>query len=272
MPLVLDAADPVIAVTIQNVPMRLRVVLDQRNSIELNADAAARLPLAWQPDADLVVGRVTLHSEAAIATVRIGAREYRMQAAHHHRACCADVDGEVGPDLLPFPSVRWERRGAPAANGTRALPLEQSAMFGLASPDGPLLLRFDLRHRDSTATAASGAILAQAWGGRWQGDTSAIRAAFDVTRPVRLMVFDRPGLLAGFRFDRLLVRTLDFPGHDKLPGEAPSPDEVVVARPLDRQRTWPAVTFGTDLLDRCSDITYSAQPRSLTLRCAFDAP
>jgi hypothetical protein len=86
------------------------------------------------------------------------------------------------------------------------------------------------------------------------------------------MVFDRPGLLAGFRFDRLLVRTLDFPGHDKLPGEAPSPDEVVVARPLDRQRTWPAVTFGTDLLDRCSDITYSAQPRSLTLRCAFDAP
>jgi hypothetical protein len=271
-PLILDAADPVIAVTLAGVPMRLRVVLDQRGSVELNEDAAARLNLAWTPDIGLNVGRVTLPSETAMADFTIGTLKGQIQLSHHHRACCVGVDGEVGPDLLPFPSIRWERRGAPAATGRRELALERSDMFGLASPSGDLLLRFDLARRDSMATAASGAILARAWDGQWQGDTHVIRAAFGVARPVRLMAFRRPGTLAGFRYDSLLVRTLDFPSRDALPTEAATPGEVVVARPIEHQRAWPAVTLGTDRLDRCAEIIYTAEPRSLTLRCAFDQP
>jgi hypothetical protein len=271
-PLVLDAADPVITVTLQGVPMRLRVVLDQRNSIELNEDAAARLDLPWDPDAGLNVGRITLPSESAIADFTLGSLKGKIQVSHHHRACCDGVDGEVGPDLLPFPSVRWERRDAPAANGERALLLEHSDLFGLASPAGELLLRFDLVRADSLATAASGAILARDWGGDWAGDTHTIRAAFDVKRPVRLMAFRNPGNLAGFRFDALLVRTLDFPSRDALPSDPVAPGDIVVARPIERQRPWPAVTLGTDRLNRCAEIIYTAEPRSLTLRCAFDQP
>jgi hypothetical protein len=271
-PLLLDAADPVIAVTIQGVPMRLRVVLDQRNSIELNEDAAARLTLAWQPDVGLNVGRVTLLSEAAIADLRIADFAGKVQVSHHYRACCAGVDGEVGPDVLPYSSVRWERAGAPMPNGARVLPLDQSDTFGLASPDDGLLLRFDLLRADSTATAAAGAILAKRWGGRWAGAPTTRRAAFGVVRPVRPLAFARPGALAGFRFDQLLVRELDFPGRDALPDDPAEPGEVVVAHPLDRQRPWPAVTFGADRLGRCAEISYAATPRSLTLRCAFDQP
>jgi hypothetical protein len=271
-PLVLDAADPVITVVLHGVPMRLRVVLNQRNSIELNQEAAARLALDWSPDVGLSVGRITLPSESALSDFTLGALSGKVQVSHHHRACCTGVDGEVGPDLLPFPSVRWERRGAPTANGERALPLEQSDLFGLASPAGDLLLRFDLVRADSLATAASGAILARDWGGAWDGDTRTIRAAFGVNRPVRRMTFRAPGTLAGFRFDTLLIRTLDFPNADALPSDPVVPGDIVVARPIERQRAWPAVTLGTDRLGRCAEIIYTAQPRSLTLRCAFDQP
>jgi hypothetical protein len=86
------------------------------------------------------------------------------------------------------------------------------------------------------------------------------------------MAFDRPGILAGFPIDGLLVRLSDFAGEEKLPADPARAGEVVVAHKLDRQRAWPAVTLGTDRLSRCAEIVYRADPRSLTLHCAFQGP
>jgi hypothetical protein len=271
-PLVLDAADPVITVALAGVPLRLRVVLDQRNAVELNPDAAARLALAWEPGQDLQVGRVELHSEVAIASLRIGDRDAPIQVARRDRPCCAGVDGEVGPDLLPFAEVRWLRPAAPPATSTRTLPLEQSDRFGLFAPAGQILLRFSATQPASVATAAAGAILAQRWGGRWDGVERRITAAFGVDRPARDLVFAHPGVLAGFRFDRLTVRIADYAGGEHLPEDAVQPGEVVVRRPIAAQLGWAAVTIGADRLNRCAEIVYRADPRSLTLACAFDVP
>ncbi len=272
--LVLDAADPVIAVTLAGVPLRLRVDLARQDVIELNPAAAARLPLAWALDTPVEVGRTRLEGHAAIAMLRVGGGAATpVQVAEHGRDCCAGADGAIGPDLLPYAIVRWRRSDAPAPNDTLVLPLDAQSEFGLSAAvpeERGVRLRFALDQPGSGATAAAGAILARRWGGRWDGAQTRIVAAFGVERPARPIAFARPGTLGGFAFASLMVRTADFGGSEALPGDPVEPGDIVVAHRLPRQEAWPAVTLGADRLARCAELVYAANPRTLALRCAFD--
>lgn len=272
--LVLDAADPVIAATIAGVAMRLRVDLGAHDTIELNPAAAARLPLVYVGGPDVLVGRIRLLGRTAIAKVRIGSVERPLQVIEHGRDCCAGADGMVGPQTLPYDRVLWRNSSAPAPTRTVRLPLDDEPSTGLSAlvPDeaARIRVRFAFWQPESGATAAAGAILAAAWGGRWAGPERQVSAAFGIRRPARPVMFDRPSTLAGFRFDRLMIRTADFGGHEQLPTDPVSPDEIVVTQKVQRQEAWPAVTLGADRLGRCAEVAFAAGPRSVTLRCAFD--
>ncbi|WP_116089633.1 hypothetical protein [Sphingomonas crusticola] len=271
--LVLDAANPVVEVQIAGVPLRLRVDLDQHDNIELNPAAAAALSaLKWEAGLDTDVGRVRLHSRIAPAILRIDGREQPSQVAEHGRNCCAGSDGAIGPDLLPFATVRWRRDAAPSPTATRTLSLADSPMFGLSAAGdiGKLRLRFALTQPETVGTAAAGALLAQEYGGHWNGAPRHVTLAFGVSRPARIIAFARNVNLAGFPFDQLLLRISDFAGEARLPTDPVDPGDIVVTRHLDRQRAWPAITLGADRLSRCAEIAYTAVPRTLTLRCAFD--
>ena len=270
--LTLDATNPVIVAEVGGVTLRLRVDLDQHDNIELNPSSAARLALAWEDGLDTDVGRVRLHSRVAKTTLRIGDRELPSQVAEHGRDCCADTDGVIGPNLLPFATVRWRRADAPPPSEVRSLPMAESEMFGLsvASEMPKLRLRFALSQSDTIGTAAAGALLARDYGGHWQGDPNRVVLAFGISRPARTMTFIRNFRLAGFSFGHLLLRTSDFAGNESLPTDPLDSADVVVAGHLERQMAWVAVTFGQDRLSRCAEIVYAAVPRTLTLRCAFD--
>lgn len=272
--LAIDAGDPVIAAAIQGVPMRLRVDLGAHDTIELNPDAAGRLPLRFQDGPDMMVGRVRLIGRTAIAKVRIGSVERSIQVVEHGRACCAGVDGMIGPQQLPYGHTIWRNPAAPPPTGTVVLMLDDDGSTGLSAPvpreTARIRIRFAFWQAQSGATAAAGAILAGAWGGTWAGIEQQVPEAFGIERPARLVAFARPATLAGFRFDRLMVRTADFGGHEQLPTETAAADEIVVSQKLPRQEAWPAVTLGADRLARCAEIAFSAEPRTLTLRCAFD--
>jgi hypothetical protein len=270
--LTLDAANPVIVAQVAGVTLRLRVDLDQHDNIELNPAAAARLTLAWEGGLDTDVGRVRLQSRVATAVLRIGERELPSQVTEHGRDCCVGTDGAIGPNLLPFATVRWLRADAPAPTDAKTLAVTESPMFGLSVPgETPKLrLRFALGQPDTIGTAAAGALLAQGYGGHWQGEPGRVTLAFGVSRPARTIAFTREVRLGGFRFDRLLLRISDFAGDGTLPADPVDPGDVIVARHLERQRAWPAVTLGQDRLSRCAEIVYAAVPRTLTLRCAFD--
>jgi hypothetical protein len=271
--LLLDAVNPVVAVELAGVRMKLRVDLDRQDSIELNPAAAALLPVKWEDGIAIDVGRVRLQSRVALGELRIAGRDVPSQVIEHGRPCCAGADGSIGPDLLPFATVRWHRADAPPPSGTSTLPLVASAMFGLSAPAeaGKVRLHFALGQAETVGTAAAGAALAQAWDGRWYGDAGRVTLAFGVIRPARTIGFAHGFLLAGFRFDRLLVRISDFGGDARLPADPVDPADVVVTRHLDRQRAWPSVTLGADRLSRCAEIVYTAIPRTLTLHCAFDS-
>jgi hypothetical protein len=273
--LVLDAANPMILVQIAGVPLRLRVDLDQQDGIELNPAAAAALSaLKWEAGLDTDVGRVRLHSRIAPAILRIDGRDLPSQVAEHGRDCCVGSDGAIGPNLLPFANIRWRRTDAPPSTATRTLVLTASPMFGLSATGdiGKLRLRFALTQPQTVGTAAAGAVLAQGYGGHWNGAPGHVTLAFGVSRPARTIAFARTVELAGFRFDHLLLRISDYAGEARLPVDPVDPGDIVVTRHLDRQRPWPAITLGTDRLGRCAEIVYSAVPRTLTLRCAFDRP
>lgn len=272
--LALDPANPVIAATIAGVALRLRVDLSAHDTIELNPAAAARLPLKYVGGADTLVGRIRLLGRTAVAKVRIGSVERPLPVIEHGRDCCAGADGMIGPQSLPYDHVLWRNPAAPAPNRTIVLLLDDDPSTGLSAAvpreAARIRVRFAFWQPESGATAAAGAILAAAWGGRWAGPEQQVTAAFGIRRPARPVMFDRPATLAGFRFDRLTVRTADFGGHEQLPADPVSPDEIVVTRKVQHQEAWPAVTLGADRLSRCAEIAFSAEPRSLTLRCAFD--
>lgn len=270
----LDAADPVISVQIQKVPMRLRVDLDREDSIELNPAAAARLPVQWQKGEPLDVGRVRLPNRVAGVLLTVDGRTVPAEVSQHGRDCCSGVDGVIGPDLLPFATVRWRNPAAALPTGHRSLPIEADEASGLsASSDaGPVRLRFALEAPETIGTAAAGAALARLWGGRWSGPERRVPLIFGVTRPTRPMAFAHPHELAGFQFDRLLVRLSDFAGDERLPADPAGADEIRVAHRLQKQHAWAAVTIGADRLLRCAEIVYTAVPRSLTLNCAFGTP
>jgi hypothetical protein len=272
--LTLDTADPVVAATIQGVPMRLRVDLSAHDTIELNPAAAARLPLKYESGPDVYVGRIRLVGRTAIAKVKIGEIERPIQVVEHGRDCCVGVDGTIGPQQLPYGRVQWINAAAPAANAILTLILDDDDATGLSAliprEAARVRVRFAFTQAQSGATAAAGAILAAAWGGTWAGPEERVPAAFGITRPARPVIFARPDTLAGFRFDRLMVRTADFGGREQLPSDPVTSDEIVVSQKMPRQEAWPAITLGADRLDRCMEITFAAMPRSLTLHCAFD--
>jgi len=272
--LVLDAANPVIAVEIQGVPMRLRVDLDRQDSIELNPASAARLAVKWEDGDPMDVGRVRLVNHVAGILLKVDGRTLPAEVSQHGRDCCVGVDGVIGPDLLPFTTVRWRNASAPAPTASKMLPLDASENTGLSAPSDAANVRwrFAFGAPETIGTAAAGAELARLWGGRWDGAERRVTLVFGVTRPARPMAFAHPGLAAGFHLDRMLVRLSDFAGDQKLPADPARAGEFVVTHHLDRQRAWPAVTIGADHLSRCAEIIYNAIPRSLTLHCAFEGP
>jgi hypothetical protein len=272
--LVLDPAHPVIEATIAGVALRLRVDLSAHDTIELNPATAARLPIQYVGGPDVLVGRIRLLGRTAMAKVQIGSVERRLAVIEHGRECCVGVDGMIGPQSLPYHHILWRNPAAPVANRTIVLLLDDDPATGMSAlvprEAARIRVRFALWQPESGATAAAGAILAAAWGGHWAAAEEQVVAAFGIRRPARLVMFDRPSTLAGFRFDRLMIRTADFGGHEQLPNDPVSADEIVVTQKVQRQEAWPAVTLGADRLSRCAEIAFNAEPRSLTLRCAFD--
>ena len=273
--LLLDAAAPFVSVTLAGVPVRLRVDPGQWDRIELNPEAAARLPLAYEGGSDMAIGRTEVKGRSAQTVLVAGEASVPVLVAEHGRVADDAVDGIVGPDLLPYATIRWHRADAPLAVDTVMLPLTLDHLTGLAATAPgiavPISLRFSLVRATSVATAAAGSLLLQRFGGGYEGPSQPIPIVLGVTRPARAIAFAAPPLLAGFRFPQLLVRLADFRGDNPLPADpAPAKGEIVVAHRDRPQAARPFVTIALDRLGRCADITYAAEPRSLTLACAFD--
>lgn len=252
--------------------LRLRVDLDQRDVVELNPDAAARLPLAFGGGFTAQVGRVALPGRQARARLTLAGRTADVIVSEHGRPCCGDGDGALSPTLLPWRSIRFVRRDAPAMPSERSVTLDETEGEGLsfaAAPDLPIRIQLSLTQPRTVATAAGGARLAARFGGRLAGQVFALPGPFGTSRSARRLELARPALVAGFGIASLPVRIADYRGSTALPAEPARAGDIAVRRRVPRQREWPLVTLGRDRLSACAEIRLDLVTRALTLRCAF---
>jgi hypothetical protein len=272
--LVLDAASPIVDVVLAGVKLRLRVDPSQWGAIELNPDAAARLHVPFEDGNAAMIGRILLTGRAAHAMLEIGRITLPVAIAEHGRPVVRDADGVIGPEMLPYAFIRWQRADAPPAiaRQTFALDFDQDTGLGAIDPffPGDLRIHASFILPTSFATAAAGAELARDHQGHFDTQAAPIAAPFGLTRPARSLAFARPVLLAGFRFKRIQVRIADFRGNHALPSDAVTEGDIVVAKRERPQQAEPWVTIAADRLAGCAEVTYSANPRTLTLACAFD--
>ncbi|KKC27937.1 hypothetical protein [Sphingomonas sp. SRS2] len=278
--LLLDMRDPVIAVTIGEVPLRLRVGLEAKRLIQLNPDAAARLEASppdrkfrFESGADAQIGRETLKGVEAAAPITINARKMIVTVASHGRDCCAGVDGEIGIGLLPYATIRFVRAALADAGRSIDFAIEDNDEAGpeavLPVGRNSIHVQFSFARPDSVATSSAGALLAQAHGGRLTESEPTV-AAFGIARPTATLRFPQPITIAGFRFGQLRVRTADFAGSIAFPADPADEGDIVVRKKVEQQRAWPVVLLGRDRLDRCSEALFDTIAKRLTLRCAFD--
>ena len=134
--LTLDAADPVITVTVAGQRLRLLVDTAQADAIELDPAIAARLPLAWTQGRDLEIGRVLLRGRTAQTVLEADGRAMPVLVATHGRAI-GTADGLIGPDLLPYATIRWRLAGAPPPTDTAAPSIAGRSRPPRASPCSP---------------------------------------------------------------------------------------------------------------------------------------
>lgn len=267
----LALADPVVSARIGDLRLRLRVDFDQRDSIELNPEAAARLPIVFEPGGDAEVGRVILPGRMAITKMTIEGQEAEIQLATHGRHCCDNADGTIGVALLPFETTRLVGRDSAPLSAERTYRTSYSKEAGLeigqSTPAGAVRVQFSLGRYGAVATKAAGTVLARGYGGRLDKGYTHIVGPFGIARPVRALTLSRPAWLAGFPVDRLQVRTADFGGRRTFPGEGPQRGEIVVRKRVKAHHDWPSILLGRDYLERCGEIIFRKVTRTLSLRC-----
>lgn len=263
----LDAAMPVVEAEVNGVRLRLRVDLDQRDTVELNPDAAARIGAKLRPGYDAVLGGLRLPGQLAPVTARIGGRKVKWIVTTHGRACCEGVDGALDPLRLPYRTVRFTRAGPAYAPVRYAM--TEGMTEGLLVAQPPVSVQLSLGHRRTVASRAAGVLLAERHGGRFAGPYGEAEGSFGVMRPARPVAFADPPVLLGFTVPSLLMRTADFGGGMQMPEERPAEGDIVVARTVAPQRAWAIVVIGRDYLEGCTEIAFHADIKALDLACDF---
>lgn len=281
-PLVLDAAAPIITVTIDGAPLRLRVDGGATRHVTLNAAAAKRLDLAnparlvaGQPvergRAVTQVGKVRVEEVTSDEIVDYQGRLLPVTVAWSERNPVAGADGIIGPLLLPHDVVRFVRRPVAAADRTTHLPLRWNSGRGMLGSFKPGRDAIDIvitpAARDSIATAAGAASLAGQFGGRLIGPARDMVVSHGVVRPVRDVGFARPIDVAGVRIDKVAARVFDWSGKTQIPDADLGADEAVVRGSAGAQRQWAKLAIGDDRLSACAEITWTRAPLAFDLVC-----
>lgn len=284
-PLHLPAAAPLIDAEIAGRPVRLTVDFGGDAIVQINPGSPLAAWLAGNGRADaapvdrglyrVAVGQAYVAIPFSREQVLIGGRPVMARVL---RPVAAPVgqpggsDGSIGLPLLPHAGVVLRFRAATAQD--RPLQLRaratRSDAFGFRWPlgDGDLDVELHALSPDTVASAAAASLLASAGDGRLDGPVRRIPIAFGATRPVRRLQLGQPVPIAGVRVTGAEVRLFDWAGRADLPPEA-DPDQaaVTVVGRRGRQRGWPVLKLGNDLLATCASIAWNRQTMIWQLQC-----
>ncbi len=222
------------------------------------------------------IGPVRLDGTPSTAVIAMAGRSFLRGITWFDSPMAAGADVALGPQALPFRQVRFHLR--PARPGERRLRfaiihenlIATVVRFRIGRQE--VRLGFAPERPTSIATAAAGALLAEAYGGQLGEQRERVALATGIERPVRRMQLARPLSVEGLTIATLLVRTRDFGGQTSLPGittpdEEAAPDEVVVTARADASPAVYYIMLGADALAPCSSITFDNVRQRVELSC-----
>jgi hypothetical protein len=280
-------ADAPLAGRINGQPVTFSIATGGVDRITLNGDTVARLglkPAGLMGKANVRIGRAkVLAGRNTPSKLDLAGNGFNQRVFWFEGAGPIPQEGSIGPMALPQAQVTLVLK---ADGGTRdyAWPLfggiNAGAYGGVSGQGYGFGLSVDVRGRLRLplASAAVGADLAAALGGRLEGDAWEEEIFLGVRRPVRRLVLDKPLIVGPFRFDAVAVRVNDrrdgtaqlAAGQTAPPDADDDPSEIVVSADTGKKRqVVRTLTLSRAQLDAagCSALVVDKAARQLRLRC-----
>lgn len=285
-PLVLPLAAPIITATLAGKPVRLRVDPGGEDYVALTPEALRRLDLAadWpRPDGkpprrgtiNLAIGQLRTHIAYSVETLVIAGRARALRVVDRREAVAGDqdIDGEIGVPALPHDDVvlqdapvaagDWQSFPAHWGNGQGS----DTAYFEWPLGDSHLDIELHPHRQTSIASVAAASRLVAVAGGKLTGPQRQAMVTLGYTRPVRTLQLARPLAIAGRPLASLDVRLFDWSGKADLPPDGDEAAVLTVTARNSRQRGWPLLRLGQDVLAGCHGLAFHRQQQTIALAC-----
>ncbi|MDE2619459.1 MAG: hypothetical protein KGL54_04780 [Sphingomonadales bacterium] len=270
-PLIVEP-EGVVSGTVQGQPARLRIQPNGSSTLVLNPDPASRwhLKSGWI-GVVVGVGPVKVRGSTAVVRYGVGGVEWRRRIAWFERPAALRADGLLGPTALPHPVVVFRLRPPLAGERQTVLPLVDQGYGGVGTwltlGQRRVFVNWALDKPATTTTAAAGADLALAYGGRLVGPASSLAFSFGVERPVRQLELVQPLELGPLRLSRVLVRTTDYGNASAIPSAEADASEIVVTAKGRGRRPLSVMQIGTEAMANCSSLAIDKRRRQIILTC-----
>ncbi len=270
-----------VQMTINDQPVRFRIAPDAVSVPTVNSDAATRIGL--KPSMiryGYVIGPVTILFSTDNVRYREQDQSFRRRTAFSDRNLVDGADGVAGP--ATFPNQRTIMHLRDAQDGDRAITFRIDnemgrSQTGVAIDVGgyPVYAAFSFDRAESLVTATGGRWIAEANGGRFDGEAREVPILYGVSRPVRPLSLERPLMLGELEIRNLSVRVSDMGNTRGIADGTTSeqdPNEIVVTADSKRKIPNQRMYIGMDTIGHCASITYDFEAGTITLMCPEQPP
>jgi hypothetical protein len=264
-------ADYIIDVSINAVPFKVRVDPDIGGSRVLNAEAAKKLGLKGSMIGGLhMVGPVKLTANSNVLNYDFGGLKDKNRTFWFvERPASTKADGSVSASALPYKRVSFQLGPEPKLPPkVYTLPLSKNGNHAVLIVKGAeIAVGFNLDRAATVATASTGLLLTDAYGGGFSGPAVPTMIRYGVERPTRPIAFKQPIVIGGRSLDSLLVRVSDFGDATQIKdADAPDSDEIIVTA-ASKRKPYYAMALGRDFLADCSKLTFDYQLKQVQMHC-----
>lgn len=270
-----------VEVIMNDQPVRFRLAPDAVSVPTVNADTAQKIGLKPSMTGYLyLIGPIKIALRTDNVKSRIAGASFKIRTAFSDRQVENGADGIAGPETFPFQRTTLILRDPHAAD--RAITFALDKAMGRSQTavrinvDGrPVYTAFSFDRAESLVTATGGRWIADANGGRFDGDARDAPILYGIARPIRSLSLARPLMLGELEIRNLAVRVSDMgsaQGIADSPAEEGDPSEIVVTGDGGRKVPSQRLYIGMDTIGHCASITYDFEAGTVTLMCPEQPP
>ena len=265
-----------VAMTINDQPVRFHLAPDAVSVPTLNADVAEKIGLKPSMIGYMYfIGSVKISLRTDKVKYQAGSASFKIRTAFSDRQVIDGADGVAGPATFPFRRTIFVLRAPQAGDQATTFKLDKGlglSQTGVKIDVGgqPVYAAFSLDRAESVVTATGGQWIADANGGRFNGDARQAPILYEISRPISQLDLDRPLMLGDLEIRNLAVRVSDMGNAQGIPGSATPDqdlDEIVVTGDSKRKTPTQRLYIGMDTIGHCASLTYDFEAGTVTLMC-----